>query len=774
MQNLISVQLFQFTPTPRLLAQPLADIKSTLLEPLQGDSSFFENSSEQSEMATQCRQIIEQANSVADFLSLSQSLYHTATAQRSLIRWLSFVFNQVFEYLMAQKGTAMPTWNSDYRAFELSDSQILAESDSNQIIQRRFGYLKFSHFKRLENGENLPVFLLQVRNRLAFTTPICADELTLVLQNKTLYLPVFDTVKKSAVVLRKLQWKPIFHFLPTKKDRRKTTEKAVRYAELFVKHGRITQTEVNTLGEHQNIGIAEISFYQNKNARYSYPAKDLQIVASDSLLTLRNDFGNATLPSAIIDMINLYDKAKKDVVSDMGNKASLLEQAKHALAEYFVVIPPLTCRQQLVKTPRFKLRTDKKTKEGVANEVYYYEDMLPTSAYGQLVIAYPNSELPKAETKKNFLSFFTGQTCKARKANLTFEIFDYSAKLAGREPNEVVALLLEKYPNCTGVLLAWNNPHQLINNKLIEFELIRRNIAVQHVIVEGKRLDAFKVSALIKGMQEKFPIVPIAKLREPLDLSPFDICIGLDISRHAGEDIASLPVALDRYGVSHCYLSDSYMSETKEKRSVTEIVQQIQTVVADYQQNTLSSQTTKPNVLFLRDGVAYEDYNEIARQLANIVDLTVVSVRKNLVAVASDELIEGEFSTIDGVLTEDSFVVGVNARQGEDYKVSQVHLAQVIVKPENISLLQIQDAFLTLIACNRTTESQMASLPMPIAYADRLAWDVRDFIQDTQLQAYVSKQYHDECNQQGGQKRFIYHTIRQYIQNRANGGAFAV
>lgn len=766
MKNTINVQLFQFTPTTQLLSESIDPIKSALI-----DASLFK---ENSITDSQVIEGLQQACTLNDIVIASQAIEDS----RLQAKWLSFVFNRIFEHLMSQQ-TNRATWNSNYRAFELSDKVVLAENTSNQILQLKLGYVKFSYFKTLDNGKKLPVFILQVKNKLAFSQPLPVDELVISLQGKNLYLPAFDQVKKSAVVVRYLHWRPIYEFLAnSKKDRRNPNQKSIRYHELFVKYGRMTAEEAEKLtNAKSNFGIADVSFYQNQNLFYSYPAKDLVIVASDGLLTLRNDFKLDALPSKLVDMVNLYAEAKSVVIDDMANKTNLLEQASQALSQYFVLTAPVTCRQQIIKTPRFKFRKDEKTKQGIVNETYFYQDMLPKTAYGKLVLAYPASELDNPEAKQHFLSFFTGEGCKARKANLAFEVFDYSAVLAGKQPNLVVEKLLQDHPDCTGVLIGWTNWTTLINNKPIEFELIMRGIAVQHVVIEGKRKDAFKISSLIKGMQEKFPIESVANYRENIDLAPFDICMGLDISRHAGEDVASVPIAIDKYGMTHCCISESFVTEAKEKREISEIIEHINKVIDNYHLTHAKQnyeQQDKVNVLFLRDGIAYEDYPKITEALAARVNLTVVSLRKNLVAAASDELVSGDFSSIDGVLTEDLFVIGANARQGVDYKISQVHLAQIITKPSHISLGQIKNAVITLVGCNQTTESQMASLPMPIAYADRLAGDIRDFIQDRQLLGYVTKNYNEECNQYGGAKRFIYQTIQHFIKNRVNGEAFAI
>lgn len=131
-----------------------------------------------------------------------------------------------------------------------------------------------------------------MKNKLAFSQPLPVDELVISLQGKNLYLPAFDQVKKSAVVVRYLHWRPIYEFLAnSKKDRRNPNQKSIRYHELFVKYGRMTAEEaVELTNAKSNFGIADVSFYQNQNLFYSYPAKDLVIVASDGLLTLRNDF----------------------------------------------------------------------------------------------------------------------------------------------------------------------------------------------------------------------------------------------------------------------------------------------------------------------------------------------------------------------------------------------------------------------------------------------------------------------------------------------------
>lgn len=759
MKQSISIQLFQFTPTAAFLQTPIISIKSDL-------ETFLSNEKYHS-VDDKFMAQIQQAEKLEDLVLQSQyienSLYQA--------KWLTYVFNILFDNLMNHNHLSL-NWNKHFRAFELNEQLVLIENDTNQLLQLKLGYIKFSYFKKLDNGKKLPVFILQIKNKLNFAKPLHADELATILQDKNLYLPVFDLVKNSSMVLKRLSAKPIFHYLPSQKRSRRDNNQSIRYSELFVKHGRMTQEEADKIMQSKrNFAIAEVSAYQN-NYLYSYPARDLIVIASDSLLKLKNESALEHLPKKLVDMIQLYEEAKRIIVDEMENKAVLLKQTEDLLSTYFKLMPTTTGYQQIIKTPRFKVKKDEKTKLGIENDIYYYQDMLPKSAYGKLVIAYPSYENYSEKIKTNFLSFFTGTYCQVRKANLEFDIFDYSENLAGKNAKVVVEDLLSAHPNCASVLIAWTNYKTLTNNKLIEFELIKRGIAVQHVVIQGKKLDAFKVSALIKGMQEKFPVIPTAKYREQIDFSPFDICMGLDISRYAREDIASIPVAIDKFGMVRCCMSENFATESKEKRKNEEIILHIHKVLDAYQAKNVYHD--KINILFLRDGIAYEDYHKIAEVLSERAYLTVVSLRKNIISITSEELIIGEFSSIDAVLEKDLFIIGANARQGDAYKITQVHLAQIVTKPEHINLEQIKKMMLTLISCNITTESQMASLPMPIAYADRLAGDIREFIQDSQLLSYVSKNYSTECNEFGGPKRFVYHIIQQYMTTRINGEAFSV
>ena len=249
--------------------------------------------------------------------------------------------------------------------------------------------------------------------------------------------------------------------------------------------------------------------------------------------------------------------------------------------------------------------------------------------------------------------------------------------------------------------------------------------------------------------------------------SPF--ALGLDVSRHGSLDIASFPVVIDASGKVSCTLSDAPYTSDKEQRSTVEIAKVLNRIVRDHKPHD-----SQINLLFLRDGIAYEDYDEVASFLPDNVSLTVISVRKNLLNTCSDEMPSGEFYSLLAEHGEGRFVFGINARQGDESKITRLHLAEVVQNPLGIDTKTLGEVLISLACQNKTTEVEIASLPFPIAYADRMAWTIRDMIQDSDLCRYVLNQYPEQVDEAGGATLFIYNEIRRFVSSRANGYSFAI
>jgi hypothetical protein len=117
---------------------------------------------------------------------------------------------------------------------------------------------------------------------------------------------------------------------------------------------------------------------------------------------------------------------------------------------------------------------------------------------------------------------------------------------------------------------------------------------------------------------------------------------------------------------------------------------------------------------------------------------------------------------------------GVNARQGEEARINSVHMVEIVRNPGKYDKETLANVLIELSRQNRTSEFEIASLPFPIAYADRTAWVIRDMMQDRQLRKYVRERYTDEVNNLGDEGLFIYSVIRRFVLTRQNGFAFAI
>jgi len=223
------------------------------------------------------------------------------------------------------------------------------------------------------------------------------------------------------------------------------------------------------------------------------------------------------------------------------------------------------------------------------------------------------------------------------------------------------------------------------------------------------------------------------------------------------------PLALQAAGNALLHLPKEFKRGIKERRSTEELIAALDAVS--------SGQPLK--VLFLRDGYAYEDYNAVAMALPHI-ELTVLSLRKNLLGTFADEMPQGALYALYADHDDNRFVFGVNARLGEAARINSVHMVEIVRNPGVYSKDTLASILIELSRQNRSSELEISSLPFPIAYADRSAWVVRDMMQDRQLRKYARTTYPDEVNTFGDEGDFIYSVIRKYIIERRNGYAFAV
>lgn len=736
----LDIQLYQITPNTNLLATDATTVRDSMLE------------------GKQLEEVKESCQALANAITLADVIEALAITQDQNQR--ARLITSAFNRFLADSSVGHDLqWDNTHRGIRISDEGVLKEGKFRNILTAMIAQLRFDRFV-----EGQPVFTVVVRNPLYFSENLSvADFADFLRDRRKVYLPAYDRQKDFNNILRSVDCKEVFIY----EQKTRKNPKPHRIGERFVTAGRMTQDEYDSLsGAKTEFPVCYATPYSDYKKQYCYPARDIEIVASDSLLKLQNDNPLVEFPAELGEAISLYRFAKANIREQMDARTDLMEQVRSVLEQHFDLAPGIKAECHHLQTPRYKLKGRTKINQAVrSGEAFYTEGI---TELGINALCYPSSE-STPEREQKFLSFFS-PTSKAGNFGFEFERVPYSAKMAVSEPVKTAERILEVSGGCDAALVAWPNWSHLPNNKMLEFELMRRGVAVQNVVNQNFKQDAPKISALIKGMAEKFPITEVPKSDAESSIAPFHYALGLDVSRHGSLDIASFPIVIDHNGRVSCTLSDTPYTEDKEKRSVSEILR----VINDVLDATKNEHGEQVNLLFLRDGIAFEDYQQVADQLPEHVTLTVVSVRKNLLNACSEDMPEGDFYSIYAQHDHDRFVFGVNARQGDEAKITRLHLAQAVLNPVGVDMRTLGKVLIALACQNKTTEVEIASLPFPIAYADRMAWTIRDMVQDSQLCAHVSKTYPQEVDEAGGATLFIYRELKRFIENRANGYSFAI
>lgn len=600
-------------------------------------------------------------------------------------------------------------------------------------------------------------FNIEVKNRVFFDRNLPLDVLldTMPLKSK-MWLPVIDEKNKFKTSLTGAHHKELYHRLPGKGS--------ARYGEIFIRSGRLTEKEYEHAVETQSTYLIATTQSYSKAHTYHYLTRDLSVIASSSIASIKKWYGQKEIPAEIKELIDLWSYASKQIRERMDSKDEIVHQLKTTLDKHFTFCPEAPAMLHQLAVTRFHLVNKKKVDS--PNIVYINDELNMNLDLGDNVVLYPSPNTTP-EMEENFRGFFAKPTNKIGRAGFKFhQLIPFDQAMAKDKAKELVERVIEYSPNCKAALVAWVERGSLTNNKPLEFELIRRQIAVQHIIDQGKKLNAMKVSAVLKGMIEKFPVSnKSTDLRN--SISPFHYALGLDVSRRYGHDIAAFPVVYDKDGNIKIGLPDKLHTEGGEKRTEQEILDTIHQVIVP--------ESNEPqHILFLRDGIAYEDYQSVAEALPANVTLSVISVRKNLLLTASNAFPEGNHFGVYAPHDDNRFLFGVNASRDKDSTVNYLHMAEVVLNPLQLPEDKLAEILIGLCCENKTNEAEIAGLPFPIAYADRMAGTIREFIQDGVLIHHVSNNYPEEVDKAGGPNRYIYEVIKNFIEKRANGYSFAV
>ncbi|MGO4328769.1 hypothetical protein [Cupriavidus sp. M-11] len=729
----IALNLFQVTPSEQLLSLSAADAIDALY-----DSGLIEDET--------MLQKVMLARTVRDLLNCF------VTGSKNNNRDMTLAMNQVLASTTLSEGIG---WNIAERGIRVSQLTDLAAGEHRSFQSTRYATLKADRLV----GDRV-FFNVTVRNRGVFSQNLpIADMLAdlLRMSGRDIYLPAVDTIRGNKCVITGFQQITLFHNRQGQSD---------RWGDFLVKRGRLNQEEyarrtdaaLNGNKAEAEMVVAWCRHGGTSGKLYAYPARDLALIASEALHGFVDDRRQKQLPTELAEAGDLCALGFKAIRTGMEDKASVFGGLEQAVGTWF---DRVQSREAHCYALDYEHSHRIRRREKFSLKVVAPDRAERAALNSRNVILYP-TDGGTPDSERIFMGFFTGPTCQARNLGFEFSKLTYSQQIAIELPRTIAERVEESVGPGANVVMAWRRRSNgtLVNNKLVEFELMRRGIAVQHVVDEGQRGNANKVGHLLQGMKEKFALHPNDKCEVE---SPFDIALGLDVSRFAGLDVPAFPVVVDRDGNATIYMAETIDRSAKEKRGVDELVSTLSQIT--------ESQPRK--VLFLRDGYALEDFEAVAAALPH-VELTVLSIRKNLLGAFSDELPSGDLYAVYADHDSNRFLFGVNARQGEESRINTVHMVEIVRNPGGYLKEQLGHVLIELSRQNRTSELEIASLPFPIAYADRTAWTVRDMMQDRQLRKYVREQFVDEVNQLGDEGLYIYSVIRNYVLTRANGYAFAV
>lgn len=734
--NTIPLKIFQLTPSSQLLGLPAEPVLSALCDHKSLEDVLKINGVN-----------LKESKTIKDVLACFKA------GDKDSNRTMTIVMNTVLASLGESSG-----WDSAQKGIAVSKPELVKKGKYRSIFKSRYATLRAD---RVEDGS--VYFNVQVSNRVLFDKNLPVAEVfnnLVAISGKETFLPAIDRKRLSGCVIKSFSNKPFFFGIDSKKG-----DEAEKWGEFFVRNKRISEEEHNAMEAFYHEGkkdlyeikIAHCSYWQ-KSKIYHYPARDMELIASTALQGFVKNQGAKITEPALAEAGELCEEAFTSIREGMKDKCQVFSGLEHLIGQWFD-LPPAVEADYIPFEYESERKVRRKDKYGLKTKEMNAEDLKAINAKN--VILYPVFE-GHEERKKIFLGFFNGG--QAKDLGFQFDVLDYYEQIAVKDPMSIVERVIEAVGENANVVIAWRkwSNGNLVNNKLIEFEFMRHGIAVQHVIDEGQKGNANKVGNILQGMKEKFGIHPDKK--SDLEI-PFDITLGLDVSRFDGQDVPAFPVLLDRHGHPSLHMLETYDHKAKEQRTIDELV------------DTLNSMTQgKPTkVLFLRDGYAFEDYETVAAAVPH-VELTVLSIRKNLLGAFSEEMPVGDFYGLYAEHSKDRFIFGVNARMGQETRINTMHMVEIIRNPGAYSNKEFGEILLSLSQQNLTCEFQVASLPFPVAYADRCAWDIRDKMQDKQLKKYVREQYPDDVNStgEGREDVLIYKTIRQFVTLRKNGYAFAV
>jgi len=756
----INGNLFQLVPSARFLESGISERERTELR----EHPFLDG-------RVEVLEALENSKTVGDLLG-------TVSRLEDARRLSTFLVNTILPCRVPEG-----TWIADVGprgGFRISEEEEAATSGDVTVLMGQY-----AHISADERGDGSLVFNVVVKSYMRFEKPFTLDDVRLELPDgkdkghkqmmewrRSLFLPVHDHRTGLNLVAKAVYEANLSEKKTWRKQLGETT-----FGEFLVSIGRLEKGNwekrlglLDKKGDHSLMKMAMVRCEAYGSAkRYSYRMNDLRVTASTALIGAVRD--NAEMMPEIMKHAATAVAAAKEVIDGrMANKGGNFGLVLKTIGELFDQAPQIEMRLSTFAP----VKHDKRTKGPLDPSLRRYSAPRDT----RLLLLYPKSDHENWSVwKERFLRNWTSPGGYFAKHGIHFDVVEFDVDEAVRNPRALVDRLVREYGNGRlGVVVAWHRRGKapLPPNAPLEFELMARGINVQHVVDErsGSQPDALKMPAIRAAISAKFSGCDPegGQFFEDI-LGPFDAAMSLDVSRNGGKSYPSPAIAYTRYGMVTS-MQPTLDLNFQEKRSAVEIAAMIRDVA---HQVMAKGQLASANILLIRDGFANEDWKAILDLLPPEVVLTVVSVRKNLLATFSDEFEVDRTFSVDAVLSGRRGIFGVNAALKKGSTINTVHSADVIVDKVGTDMQGILDVLIMLARKNVTLESGICSLPMPQHYADRTAGAIKDFMEGgNSLRTYLRENRVDEINAAGGIEAYIYATIRRFVAETEHGWSWAV
>jgi hypothetical protein len=727
----VKVAPFLLVPEVRLLTHSLSDaFRQSLAE-----SAFMEG---RETLVSR----VERATCLGDLIEAGEDS-----------RTISFMVRQ---FLSEQ--APIPGWSHEHGGISFGQPrEISLEGRSRRLVIRP--HASFAHFGLGSQGHE---FVLSPKTTMSFSANIPLSELGgPFLQDhfgrgRRVDIPVLDGRRHAKLLFRQMQRKNLNEVIDTRKGKAKL-------GDVLLGSGRFAKNQdaIRKLMQSPNADAwLAVCSAHGKRRSYSYPTADISIIASTHLVGLVKKLG-VSAPPEVKHAAELCEQGMAEIRSLMEDREGVFDMATDMFSGFF---RPVEARTMGMK--RFlPMGTDpSKIRKGTQHQ------KVAVAPEGPVVVLCSDS-MPQEARDAFMRTYLNENGALQKRLGGSYQCVTYSPAEVLADPRHIADQVAALRP--AGVIVAWRRrvDRSLAPKTPLEFELMERGIAVQNVVDEASRAkNDPKGPAIRQAIAAKFGALDAMRL----GCGPFDIAIGLDISRSYGQGVAAFPVAVAADGTVVQAMPETFQGDDgRERRPEDEVSASIRAAV----EAARGGGRDVRRVLFLRDGIAFEDYEAVASALGADVSLTVLSIQKSMLKAFGDDLPTGEHYSISCPVDAGRFLLGVNARAAKDGGLRYLHAVRIIRNPEEHSWETFADTITDLCRQNVCSEAEVASLPLPIAYADRFAWTVlREFVQNEDLRRHLKKNRHDELPGDGPTSldTFIYEHLARYVREHPNGWALAV